>query len=659
MKIPGYTIVKKIGEGGMAWVYLAVQESLGREVALKVMRSARSSENFAERFLKEGRIIAQLQHPQIITIYDFGAYDAYHYFSMEYLPGGTLAEQIHQGLSLERTAELIRAIATALAYAHKRGIIHRDIKPQNVLFRYDGTPVLSDFGIAKLVDSDDTQLTVPGFTVGSPVYMSPEQIMGKKLDSRADLYSLGIVLYEMLAKQPPFRAESINSIAMMHCTQPIPRLPAGFAQLQPVLQKLLAKNPKDRFADADQVIEALDRVGTRPVFFALAETARISQSLKSFRPSKSVWGGGLALLALGVSGAVYWTTFRTPPEQQARVEVVEPGATLTAQAEADANARQQRADDWLNQAKARQQAGDWAGGLSLVEQGLRERPTHTELLALRALLENQRAGQQRIAQLTGQGRELLRQGAFVEALQRVEEGLSLDARQPDLLTLRDQAKTAIETAKRVSGLLQECAGLFPLDRLADKHAEAILACYRPIASLSPEHPEVRARLGKIADGYADLADSAIERADFKRAEDYLTQLLRIDPNNPQQASLQQALRAKREQAASVVTPPVEDKTRPRQPVNEDRKRPNAEDAKRQAVRSAPARRAPDRPESRSKLPSAAGLESPLTPAPRAAKPKPARAEPSRARGPGADCREALLKAQLGEPLSALEQKECR
>lgn len=657
MKIPGYTIVRKIGEGGMASVYLAVQESLGREVALKVMRSARSSENFAERFLKEGRIIAQLQHPQIITIYDFGTYDIYNYFSMELLPGGTLAEQIQQGLSLERAADLVKSIATALAYAHKRGIVHRDIKPQNVLFRHDGTPVLSDFGIAKLVDTDDTQLTVPGFTVGSPVYMSPEQIMGKKLDSRADLYSLGIVLYEMLAKQPPFRADNINSIAMMHCSQPIPRLPAGFGQLQPILQKLLAKNPKDRFADAEQVIDALDRMGTRPVFFALADTAtaRISQSLKSFRPSRTIWGSGLALLALGVSGAVYWNTFRPPPGQEPKVEIVEPSVAPTKQTEI---AAQQRADELLIQAKARQQAGDLTGSLSLVEQGLREQPTHIELLALRTLIENQHEGRQRIARLVGQARESFRQGAFAEALQRVEEGLSLDAKQPDLLTLRDQAKTAIETAKRVNGLLQECAALFPLERLAEKRAEAILACYQPIAALAPDHPEVRARLAKIADGYADLASSAIERADFKRAEDYLAQLVQINSNHPRQASLQQDLKVKREQTANVIPQPVGEGTRQRQPVREDRKQPNAEANKRQAVRSVPTKSAPNGVDGRKK-PSAAVQQSQLTPAPKVAKPKPSRAEQPRSRGPSANCREALLKAQLGEPLSVIEQKECR
>lgn len=202
----------------MATVYLAIQESLDRQVALKVMQSnLLRDENFTERFLKEGRIIAQFQHPQIITIYDFGSHDSHYYFSMEFLPEGTLAQQIERGLSLERALDIIKLIAGALAYAHRRGVIHRDIKPQNILFRQDGTPVLSDFGIAKMVDTD-TQLTAPGLAIGSPVYMSPEQITGQKLDSRSDLYSLGIVFYEMLARRPPYRADDVISIALMHCT---------------------------------------------------------------------------------------------------------------------------------------------------------------------------------------------------------------------------------------------------------------------------------------------------------------------------------------------------------------------------------------------------------------------------------------------------------
>ncbi|MCK7477207.1 MAG: serine/threonine protein kinase [Candidatus Moduliflexus flocculans] len=187
-----------------------------------------------------------------------------------------------------------------------------------MLFRQDGTPVLSDFGIAKMVDAD-TQLTAPGITIGSPVYMSPEQVTGQKLDGRSDLYSLGIVFYEMLVKQPPYRADDIISLAMMHCTQPVPQLPVGFGQLQPILQKLLAKKPADRFANAEQLIQALDQLGTRPSFYSLRDTTRIIQSFESSLHSKqSWWIGGFFLLILAVGSTVYSTLVRRPAPSESK-----------------------------------------------------------------------------------------------------------------------------------------------------------------------------------------------------------------------------------------------------------------------------------------------------------------------------------------------------
>lgn len=171
MKIPGYTIIRELGKGGMATVYLAIQDRLNRQVALKVMKPSQgAAEDFTQRFIREGQIIAQFQYPQIITIYDLSSFDNLHYFSMEFLPGGTLAELIPQGLSVERIFEIITKMAEALAYAHERGVIHRDLKPQNILFRANGGPVLSDFGIAKVVagDPDATQLS-PGLALPSAV----------------------------------------------------------------------------------------------------------------------------------------------------------------------------------------------------------------------------------------------------------------------------------------------------------------------------------------------------------------------------------------------------------------------------------------------------------------------------------------------------------
>ena len=202
-RIAGYTTESVLGAGGMATVYLAVQESLSRHVALKVMNQILMADaDFCRRFLNEGRLIAKLSHPNIVTVYDIGASDRFHYLSMTYLPGGTLRETIRRGLPLDYALYILKCLADALGYAHRQGIIHRDIKPGNVLFTHSGAPVLTDFGIAKTVGTE-TKLTSTGMTVGSVGYMSPEQALGNPVDNRSDLYSLGVLFWQMLTGALP------------------------------------------------------------------------------------------------------------------------------------------------------------------------------------------------------------------------------------------------------------------------------------------------------------------------------------------------------------------------------------------------------------------------------------------------------------------------
>ncbi len=198
IELPGFDIERELGEGAMATVYLATQRSLQRKVALKVMAAALAADpSFAERFLREGRTLARLSHPNTVTIHDIGNVGSCYYMAMEYLPNGTLKERIQQGLDPEQGLAYVRQVAAALGYAHSQGLVHRDVKPANILFRADGTAVLSDFGIAKSIE-DNTQFTQVGFAVGTPSYMSPEQARGQEIDGRADLYALGVVLYEIL-----------------------------------------------------------------------------------------------------------------------------------------------------------------------------------------------------------------------------------------------------------------------------------------------------------------------------------------------------------------------------------------------------------------------------------------------------------------------------
>ncbi|MEO8488823.1 serine/threonine-protein kinase [Pseudomonas sp.] len=260
--IPGYDIDGEIGEGAMANVYLATQRSLERKVALKVMAAALAADpSFCERFLREGKTLARLSHPHTVTIHDIGNVGELYYMAMEYLPNGTLKERIAAGLTPEQGLTYIRQIASALGYAHAQGLVHRDVKPANILFRADGTAVLSDFGIAKSLD-DRTQFTQAGFAVGTPSYMSPEQARGQEIDGRADLYALGVVLYEILVGKLPYNGTDALSTALAHLTEPLPELPVHHGRYQDILRKLLAKDPAERFPDAAALLRALDQLPT-------------------------------------------------------------------------------------------------------------------------------------------------------------------------------------------------------------------------------------------------------------------------------------------------------------------------------------------------------------------------------------------------------------
>ncbi len=261
MKIPGYQIECEIGHGGMATVYQAVQTSLERTVALKVMAPALAGDTaFGERFQKEAKTVASLTHPNILAVHDIGAVGPYSYIAMEFVSGGDLKRRIREGISPDLSLQVIKQVAAALDHAHKQGFVHRDIKPENILFRDDGTAVLTDFGIAKSVDST-TQMTITGVSIGTPRYMSPEQAQGKSgLDGRSDLYSLGVVLFESLTGKAPFDAETPVGIALKHVQAAIPKLPDPLSKYQPLINRLMAKNPANRFSTGSELIEHIEQI---------------------------------------------------------------------------------------------------------------------------------------------------------------------------------------------------------------------------------------------------------------------------------------------------------------------------------------------------------------------------------------------------------------
>jgi serine/threonine protein kinase len=236
----------------MSTVYLAIQRSLDRKVAIKVMRrggeaAADDGSQAEKRFLLEGRMMAKLPHRNIVAVYDIVSNETMAYISMEFLDGGTLSDHMREGISLADAVSVIVQIASALDFAHTHGVVHRDLKPANIMFRDVGTPVLTDFGIARYQDATATRLTQTGMLVGTPTYMSPEQINGQNVDGRADLYSLGILFYELLAGHPPFRGDTPIAVLMAHLTQPVPPLPDEHAAFQPVMDRMLAKNRDERY----------------------------------------------------------------------------------------------------------------------------------------------------------------------------------------------------------------------------------------------------------------------------------------------------------------------------------------------------------------------------------------------------------------------------
>ncbi len=260
VNIPGYRVLQPLGVGGMASVYLAVQESLDREVALKVMAPAlAANQEFADRFLKEGRITARLSHPNLVTVFDIGRHENLYYLAAEYIPGGTLRERMNRGMQVYEVLELVRDIAAGLHFAHDKGFVHRDVKPGNILFRNDNSAVLADFGIAKSMDSK-TMATQIGSSIGTPHYMSPEQARAEKVDGRSDLYALGAVMFECLAQRAPYEAADPFTIALMHVTHPLPQLPEPLRWLQPIIDSSMAKDANQRYANGEAFIVALDKL---------------------------------------------------------------------------------------------------------------------------------------------------------------------------------------------------------------------------------------------------------------------------------------------------------------------------------------------------------------------------------------------------------------
>ena len=336
-----YRVVERLGKGGMAEVFRAFHPALNRYVAIKVMHPfVATEEGFLDRFRHEAQSVAALRHPNIVQVFDFGTEGSLYYMVMEFVEGPTLKKRIAEArqegdlLPLEEVGRIIDQVAQALDYAHRRGMIHRDVKPANILLSSEGEAVLADFGVARMLEGP--RYTLTGI-MGTPDYMSPEQGLGQEVDARSDVYALGVVLYEMLVGEVPFKADTPLAVVLKHIQDPLPlptRLRPELPEaLERVVLKAMAKEPEGRYESAGEMAEALERAlekATRPEAAAVshpeAETAPLTGPTipveTARRPALWLrWAAGAGLvLTLVIAATLLGTHFlgTGPPSEPAR-----------------------------------------------------------------------------------------------------------------------------------------------------------------------------------------------------------------------------------------------------------------------------------------------------------------------------------------------------
>jgi DNA-binding response OmpR family regulator len=255
----GYELLRELGDSTRACVWLAYSQALRHEVALKISKPALEELHEYQSFAREHAAIAAIRHDSVVALYDYGLHEGHEYLAMEYFPCGDLKRRLLHPISPSECLDYAHRIASALQVVHAAGLLHRDLKPPNIMLRADGAVVLIDFGLAKRVDVDSTNTAI-GVLRGSPFYMSPEQVSGRALDARSDLYSLGVLFYEMLTGSRPYTGLTAMDVMQQHVKGERPELPAQLAAFDPLLRRLMAVDPADRYPDAAAVMADLERV---------------------------------------------------------------------------------------------------------------------------------------------------------------------------------------------------------------------------------------------------------------------------------------------------------------------------------------------------------------------------------------------------------------
>ncbi len=577
IEIPGYRIDRPIGRGGMSTVYLALQESVQREVALKIMAGTLlGDEEFGERFLREARIAASLRHPSVVHVYDVAQHGDCHYMAMEHLPGGPVIQRRGPRRDYRFSVRVIREIASALDYAHRRGVVHRDIKPDNILLREDGSSVLTDFGIARAGDS--MRMTRTGAIIGTPHYMSPEQARGQPLDGRADLYSLGVVFYQLLLGEVPYQADDSVAVGIMHITAPLPRLPAQLAELQPLFDRLLAKDPAQRFESGAELVAALESVATldpqlpeppargRPVKVQVSET---TPTIVTPPEDRSVRGqsreDGPSLGALGA----FHARASAPRAKKSKPKAAGGGGRwawllLPVLALALGYAFQDQLRPlWSGSDRgellARAESALQAGRLQDDAQGPGARSLYDAILAAEPDHEAARDGLRRVGRAHLQSAQQHLQAGAVESARRALDSArslgvgseELAATEAAIAALNGREAGEEELSRRVDA----AAAALAEGRIEDPGSGAI-ALYQQALALDPGNPVARAGLREALTPVLAAARTDVEAGAFAEAERRLAAVAQVDPANhalPElRAALTEAQKGRTEQIATLL-----------------------------------------------------------------------------------------------------------
>ncbi len=535
--IPGYKIEHLIAEGGTASVYLAIQESLQRHVAIKLLRKFDNSEQLT-RFLNEGQIIASLNHRNVINIHDIGVTDEGRpYISMEYLEGGDLDARIPKKVDPKDALQWLEAIGNCLDFVHRKGIIHRDIKPGNILFHKDGTAILTDFGTAKQQESD-VRLTMDGRAFGSPYYISPEQAASKELDRRTDIYSLGIVLYEMLTGDKPYKGDSHIETIVAHMSDPLPVLPPELHRYHTLIKKMIAKSPDDRFTSAAEMVRFVLQL-RKPVKKAQRMTWAPTGALAA-----SLGIGGTLLLGLLIipdrdehraAPGMTASEGAVPENSPDIVEMPspEPGASVT-EAPVKTSNNEQHIEKLLLQAA------------TALEEYRLTTPTdnnayndYQQILELDPQHEKAIEGINSIADAYADLAERkLDQFDYEAAESHIHRGLTIQQANHRLQALQEKAN--------IGRLLSQAATALKEKRLTRPNNNNAYYYYQRILELNPKHKQAHEGIDLIADAYADLAESKLDQFKYADAKMYLHRGLTIQPENARLQALQKNTNAFRD-----------------------------------------------------------------------------------------------------------------